>query len=73
MRFSIHGIGAWGPGFQSWQHLAALLRGEQVEVDAVTALKPAVIPANERRRAPQSAKLAVEVCSQATEGLPDAE
>ena len=73
MRFSIQGIGAWGPGFQSWQDLAALLRGEQVEVDAATPLKPAVIPANERRRAPQSAKLAVEVCSQATDGLSDAE
>ena len=68
MKLSVEGIGAWGDGFQSWPELQLLLAGRTVDhAGVVKGPKPEVIPANERRRAPLSAKLAVEVCSQAVE------
>lgn len=73
MIFSISGIGAWGPGFTDWPQLSALMRGEQDSAATAEAPKPEVIPSNERRRAPLSAKLAVEVCSQATAHYPTSE
>jgi len=69
VKLSVEGIGAWGDGFQSWPELQLLLAGQTVEeVVGGKGPKPGVIPANERRRAPLSAKLAVEVCCQAVEG-----
>ncbi len=57
------GIGAWGPKFSNWDDLCVLLAGgDGGESDA---LQPNLIPARERRRAPLSVKMAVEVMDQA--------
>ncbi len=57
------GIGAWGRQFANWGELCTVLAGGDVgETDA---LKPDLIPARERRRAPLSVKMAVEVMDQA--------
>jgi hypothetical protein len=71
----IAGIGAWGPGFSTWPELQALLQKmasghADTELSAASPSdaslpKPAIIPANELRRAPQSARIAVEVALQA--------
>lgn len=66
MQFSISGIGAWGPGFCDWQTLRARLAGQgQSEDLAFKPPAPECIPPRERRRAPLSVKLAVEVAGQA--------
>lgn len=68
MNFTFAGIGAWGRGFQDWPSLHALLSGRsQPENLEFLPPKPAAIPARERRRAPLSVKLAVEVAGQACE------
>jgi hypothetical protein len=70
MRVRVAGIGAWGPGFSDWPELASRLRGETGEAPApeqatLRPPAPACIPPRERRRAPASVKLAVEVADQA--------
>ena len=61
------GIGAWGPGFNNWAELQALLTNPaSAELDwAAQTPKPEIIPANERRRAPLPVRAAVEVSWQA--------
>jgi hypothetical protein len=62
------GIGAWGPGFNNWVELQAVLADPALgEAQAWTAQvpKPEIIPANERRRAPLPVRAAVEVSTQA--------
>ena len=61
------GIGAWAPGAPDWQHLRVILRGESAPADDATA-RPAgtVLPAAERRRAPDGVRLAADVAAQAT-------
>ncbi len=66
MRLQIAGVGAWGPGFSDWQSLRDWLRGGAAPSERQTARPaPACIPPRERRRAPLSVKLAVEVAEQA--------
>ena len=65
LSFSILSVGAWGPKFRNWQDLQDLLAGKEIDDDGAKGPKPAVIPANERRRAPLPVRLAVEVSSQA--------
>lgn len=68
LRCALTGIGAWGPGFNDWPSLRALLLQStpQDESTFVTSSpKPEVIPANERRRAPLPVKAAVDVSWQA--------
>ena len=61
--FDITGVGVWSPHFSDW---AAFCRGLETGVWSYGAnLDPDVIPARERRRAPQSVKMAVEVMGQA--------
>lgn len=67
LKFSILGVGAWGLNFRNWAELSALLQGQSLVTEGVTAPKPEIIPANERRRAPLSVKLAVESSWQATQ------
>jgi hypothetical protein len=57
------GLGIWGEAFSSWEQFRAVVRGESVEPNA--RLQPELIPARERRRAPQFVKMAVEVMDQA--------
>jgi len=73
--FQILGVGAWGPNFQNWSELSAILNGEKLESHGIKGPKPEVIPANERRRAPLPVRLAVESSWQAVNdaGLDPAE
>jgi hypothetical protein len=57
------GLGIWGERFSNWEQFCAVVRGESVEANA--RLQPELIPARERRRAPQFVKMAVEVMDQA--------
>jgi hypothetical protein len=67
INFKVVGAGAWGFNFRTWSELLQAMSGNPVVTDAATAPKPAIIPANERRRAPLSVKLAVESSWQATQ------
>ncbi|RBP53727.1 beta-ketoacyl synthase chain length factor [Arenicella xantha] len=63
--FSVLGVGAWGLNARNWEDLRTLLVGGELADDGSKGPKPAVIPANERRRAPLPVRLAVEASSQA--------
>jgi hypothetical protein len=63
----ITGIGAWAPGVPDWQHLRGILRGESAPAgDALARPSGAILPAAERRRAPDGVRLAADVAAQAT-------
>ena len=63
----ITGIGAWAPGAPDWRHLRAVLRGESTPTDDAPAHPAgAVLPAAERRRAPDGVRLAADVAAQVT-------
>jgi len=62
------GFGAWGPGFENWAQLTQLLRGDNTHpLETSREPKPDIIPANERRRAPLSVRMAIESSWQATQ------
>lgn len=67
-RCNLVGIGAWGPGFNNWQELKTHLlnKAEDTDTKPITP-KPAIIPANERRRSPLPVKIAVETSWQAAQ------
>lgn len=62
----VTGIGAWAPGAPDWQHLRGILRGETALADDAPA-RPAgaILPAAERRRAPDGVRLAADVAAEA--------
>lgn len=64
LRVSIDGIGLWSPHLANFEALRALLGGRE---SALPTARPsaAILPPNERRRAPESVLLAVEVAEQA--------
>ena len=59
----IVGLGVWSEKFSNWDEYCSVLDGGASATN--TALKPALIAPNERRRAPTSVKMAVEVMDQA--------
>ncbi len=59
----IAGAGIWSQKFGNWDEFRDALAGREVEAGG--ALKPELIPARERRRAPAAVKMAVEVMDQA--------
>ena len=59
----IAGVGVWSEYFSNWEEFCSVLAGGPASL--ATPLKPELIPARERRRAPLSVKLAVEVMDQA--------
>ncbi|HVX05451.1 MAG TPA: beta-ketoacyl synthase chain length factor [Rhodanobacteraceae bacterium] len=65
---SLHvvGIGAWAPGASDWQRLRGILRGEATPADDAPA-RPAgtMLPAAERRRAPDGVRLVADIAAQA--------
>ncbi len=65
MKVFVQGLGAFGPGFENWPDLQGIFAGQAANPSAAKAPKPAVIPANERRRAPLAVRIAVETASQA--------
>jgi Beta-ketoacyl synthase, N-terminal domain len=64
LRFCVEGIGLWSPPLANFDALRTVLAGSTPEPPAP---RPAAttLPANERRRAPESVLLAVEVAGQA--------
>jgi len=57
------GVGIWSRSFSGWEQFCAVAGGASVEADPK--LQPELIPARERRRAPQFVKMAIEVMDQA--------
>lgn len=66
LRVRIAGIGAWLPGAPDWTSLRGVLLGEgELAADAPAKPTAEVVPAAERRRAPDGVRLAAEVAAQA--------
>ena len=63
MQLHVEGIGLWSPQLADFAALCARLGGDMPA--AAGAPAAALLPANERRRAPESVRLAVEVAGQA--------
>ena len=61
----VDGIGFWSPQIADWPAAQQALRGAAVAETAATRPAPALLAANERRRAPDSVLVAIEVASQA--------
>ena len=59
----IVGLGIWGSNFSDWREFSAGLNSGIWQ--SGTSAQPTLIPARERRRAPQSVNMAVEVMNQA--------
>ena len=57
------GLGVWSESFSNWEEFCHVLGGGSAETGRT--LKPQAIAPNERRRAPLSVKMAVEVMDQA--------
>ena len=57
----IEGIGFWAPGLPSWDAARAFARGGAADDAAPRRPSPQLLPANERRRAPDSVAVALEV------------
>ncbi len=60
---NIVGIGVWCEFFSNWDEFCSALAGSATS--QATTLRPELIPAKERRRAPLSVKMAIEVMDQA--------
>ena len=58
---SVEGIGFWAPGLPSWDAARGLVRGGTVDAEAPRRPSPQLLPANERRRAPDSVAVALDV------------
>jgi Beta-ketoacyl synthase, N-terminal domain len=68
VRVYIDGIGVWSPGLEDWARTSAVLRGEApFKPESVPLPSPAVLSAAERRRSPATARIAVQVASEACE------
>lgn len=61
----LDGVGFWSPGLPGWAGARAALRGEAEPGPAAARPAPALLPAAERRRAPDTVLLALEVAAQA--------
>jgi hypothetical protein len=57
----VEGIGWWSPRLPGWELARAVLRGERVAPAAAARPIAALLPANERRRAPDAVLVALEV------------
>ncbi|HTU55822.1 MAG TPA: beta-ketoacyl synthase chain length factor [Acetobacteraceae bacterium] len=66
MRLYIEGVGLCGPGLDGWGESAPVLAGERDYAPAPVRVPPAaLLPANERRRAVQTVRLALAVGAEA--------
>ncbi len=60
----VDGIGLWAPRLPGWSAARAILRGEAAPPDAPAARpSPALLPQTERRRAPDTVAIALEVAA----------
>ena len=62
----VEGIGVIAPGLRTWEQTRSVLRGELPYQSAPVAPQPALLPPNERRRAPLAVLLALDAAGQAT-------
>jgi hypothetical protein len=68
-RFYIEGVGLCGPGLEGWKASVPVLTGRVDYAPTPTAVPAcALLPANERRRAPKTVKLALAVSTEACAG-----
>lgn len=68
IRLRVEGIGLRGPGLEGWRLSRCILAGHEPYVSAPLSVPAAsLLPPNERRRAPQSVKLALAVGAEAFE------
>ncbi|MBU6418810.1 MAG: beta-ketoacyl synthase chain length factor [Proteobacteria bacterium] len=66
MRLFLNAVALRGPGLEGWQASAPILAGNATYLAAPTLIPPAILlPPNERRRAPQTVKLALAVGAEA--------
>src|SRR5262249_19045773 len=65
LRVVIEGVGVWSPELPGWEAGRTVLRGEREAASGSARPAPALLAANERRRAPDSVLLALEVAQQA--------
>lgn len=66
VELSIRGVGYWSPGVGDWQQARALIRSGSAWPESTAGrATPGLMPANERRRAPDSVLLALAVGEQA--------
>jgi hypothetical protein len=66
MRVHVEGVGLCGPGLDGWAEGAAILAGRREYVPAeIRVPQPALLPANERRRAVRTVRLALAVGAEA--------
>jgi hypothetical protein len=65
LRLAVHGIGAWAPGLPDWDALRAHLDGAADREDAPARPAATLLPPAERRRAPDTVRLAVDAAAQA--------
>lgn len=68
LKCKIVSVGTWGAHFANFDALRLLLSGGSEMAEPLKGPKPEIIPANERRRAPLTVRLAVESSWQACEG-----
>lgn len=61
----IEGVGVWSAELPGWEAARAVLRGEREPGVGAVRPAPALLAANERRRAPESVLLALDVAQQA--------
>ncbi len=65
IELTIIGIGWWSPGVDAWPRARELITGDQPWPEPAGRPVPTVIPANERRRAPETVLLAAAAAEQA--------
>ncbi|MBU6448409.1 MAG: beta-ketoacyl synthase chain length factor [Rhodospirillales bacterium] len=66
MKLFLNAVGLRGPGLDGWEASALILAGKVPYLAAPTAIPPAtLLPPNERRRAPQTVRLALAVGAEA--------
>lgn len=64
---SVEGIGFWAPGLPSWETARAFAIDGTLPAEAAARPVPRLLPANERRRAPDTVAVALEVALAACE------
>ena len=65
LQVALLGVGVWAPGMPGWSTAAAALCGHVDSGATFTRPSPSLLPPAERRRAPDSVLLAIEVAQQA--------
>jgi hypothetical protein len=57
----LEGVGFWAPGLPTWDAARAFVRGGDPDPAAPRRPSPALLPPNERRRAPETVAVARDV------------